>query len=158
MIVNMPAMPRFFTRTGEQKFMEPNTVWGYLPQINQWAGSLLQWEVNPVDGSDNHLSFKAIPICECASHGLCAVPDNIQDNGERLEMFSGIGSSKRAAKEKAAENMALSGHCVSSCRFMQIESMVLTWYSECRLACTMSRLLCVFVYRSSPKCLAIVEL
>ena len=154
----MSAHIPFVERIGGHKFHEPLPVWGYLPQINQWAGSLLQWEVNPVDGSDNHLSFKAIPICECASYGLCAVADNIQDNGERLEMFSGIGSSKRAAKEKAAENMALSGHCVSSCRFMQIESMVLTWYSECCFACTMSRLRCVFVYRSSRKCLAIVEL
>lgn len=27
-------------------------------------------------------------------------------------MFAGVGDSKKAAKEKAAEQMALSGHCV----------------------------------------------
>ena len=36
------------------------------------------------------------------------------DQGERLEVFSAIGASKKVAKEEAAKLMALSGHCVSS--------------------------------------------
>ena len=35
------------------------------------------------------------------------------DKDERLEVFTGLGTSKRAAKEDAARQMALSGYCVS---------------------------------------------
>ena len=74
MIVNMPAIPRFFTRTGEQKFMEPNTVWGYLPQINQWAGIRLEWETDRVGGPDHLPCFRATPICERSVLHLVCVP------------------------------------------------------------------------------------
>ena len=36
-----------------------------------------------------------------------------EDRDERLEVFTGFGLSKKAAKEEAARQMALSGHCVS---------------------------------------------
>ncbi|RPD57125.1 hypothetical protein L226DRAFT_607413 [Lentinus tigrinus ALCF2SS1-7] len=77
------------------EFREPSSVWGYLPQLNQWAGTKLVWEVDRAGGEPHLPTWTAIPIYE----------------GERLEVFKASGTSKKAAKEAAAKLMALSGHC-----------------------------------------------
>ncbi|KAJ8483147.1 hypothetical protein ONZ51_g4898 [Trametes cubensis] len=70
-------------------------MWGYLPQLNQWGGTALNWETERVGGKDHIPIFKAIPVY----------------HGERLEVFAAQGESKKAAKENAAALMAQSGHC-----------------------------------------------
>ncbi|EJF67230.1 hypothetical protein DICSQDRAFT_142789 [Dichomitus squalens LYAD-421 SS1] len=99
MIVNMPPHLVFLERIGTHIFREPSSVWGYLPQVNQWGGIRLEWEAERIGGLDHLPWFKATPIY----------------NGERLEVFSAFGTSKKAAKEEAAKMMALSGHCVFWC-------------------------------------------
>ncbi|EIW64144.1 uncharacterized protein TRAVEDRAFT_41560 [Trametes versicolor FP-101664 SS1] len=86
----------FLDRVGKYQFHPAQPMWGYLPQVNQWGSTALEWEVERIGGKDHIPIFKAIPVYE----------------GERLEVFAGVGDSKKAAKEKAAEQMALSGHCV----------------------------------------------
>ncbi|KAH9897806.1 hypothetical protein C8Q73DRAFT_833912 [Cubamyces lactineus] len=85
----------FLERVGTHQFQEPTPMWGYLPQLNQWAGTALQWEIMRDGGEDHIPLFKAIPIY----------------HGERLEVFAAHGVSKKAAKENAASRMARSGHC-----------------------------------------------
>ncbi|KAI0778776.1 hypothetical protein BD413DRAFT_466402 [Trametes elegans] len=87
----------FLDRQGNTQFRQPSPLWGYLPQINEWGKTALEWEIERVGGKDHVPVFKAIPVYE----------------GERLEVFAGMGESKKIAKEKAATAMALSGHCVS---------------------------------------------
>ncbi|KAI0720109.1 hypothetical protein C8T65DRAFT_634849, partial [Cerioporus squamosus] len=77
-------------------FSEPTSnLWGYLAQLNEWAGGKLQWAIGRCGGKDHMPEFEAIPIYD----------------GERLEIFRGVGATKKAAKEQAARQMALSGHC-----------------------------------------------
>ncbi|KAI0360966.1 hypothetical protein OH77DRAFT_1467993 [Trametes cingulata] len=85
----------FMDRVGTHQFRMPSPVWGYLPQLNEWGKTSLVWEVQRVAGKDHIPVFKAVPVYE----------------GERLEVFAALGESKKAAKERAAELMALSGHC-----------------------------------------------
>ncbi|KAI0828903.1 hypothetical protein BC628DRAFT_1178143 [Trametes gibbosa] len=108
--INM--LSSFMDRVGVYQFKQPSVVWGYLPQLNEWGKTALEWEVERVDGADHIPVFKAIPVCErvlsCVHKGsesLCA------DEGERLVVFSAMGGSKKAAKENAAALMACSGHC-----------------------------------------------
>ncbi|KAH9849265.1 hypothetical protein C2E23DRAFT_888445 [Lenzites betulinus] len=86
----------FLDRVGRHEFRQPSIVWGYLPQLNEWGKTALEWEVDRVDGADHVPIFKATPVYE----------------GERLLVFAAMGGSKKAAKERAAELMALSGHCL----------------------------------------------
>ncbi|TFK81168.1 hypothetical protein K466DRAFT_348820 [Polyporus arcularius HHB13444] len=93
MIVGM--LPSFLDRQGTETFREPSSVWGYLPQLNEWAGSKLEWFAERVGGKDHQPEFEAFPIYD----------------GERLEVFKALGKSKKAAKEEAARLMCTSGHC-----------------------------------------------
>ncbi|OSD03350.1 hypothetical protein PYCCODRAFT_1434769 [Trametes coccinea BRFM310] len=96
----------FMDRRGTHIFKAPSPVWGYLPQINEWAGIHLVWECERVGGEDHIPIFRAIPVYD----------------GERLMVFADEGESKKAAKEKAATKMALSGLCVSFWCFSVLNS------------------------------------
>ncbi|KAI8990603.1 hypothetical protein BD414DRAFT_305656 [Trametes punicea] len=85
----------FMDRVGTYTFKQPSPVWGYLPQVNEWGGIHLVWECERIGGEDHIPVFRAVPVY----------------GGERLEVFAALGESKKAAKEKAAALMALSGHC-----------------------------------------------
>ncbi|OCH95671.1 hypothetical protein OBBRIDRAFT_496834 [Obba rivulosa] len=87
----------FFDRTGQHQFRPPTSVWGYLPQVNEWACGTIYWRVTRVGGEDHIPVFECVPIW----------------NGEPLEQFTALGHRKKAAMESAAEAVALSGHCVS---------------------------------------------
>ncbi|KAI0673739.1 hypothetical protein C8Q78DRAFT_1076714 [Trametes maxima] len=91
-------------RKGRHRFFEPTPLRGYLPQINEWSQKAgdLQWQITWISGLPHVPIFHAVPIYE----------------GERLFAFAASGPSKKAAKEKAAEFMARSGHCVM--RFTRI--------------------------------------
>ena len=64
MILDMPPQPLFLERIGTQQFRQPSIVWGYLPQLNEWAGIHLEWESERVGGQDHVPLWKATPICE----------------------------------------------------------------------------------------------
>lgn len=108
-------------RNGTHVFTEPSSVWGYLPQINEWSKGLLEWSTNRVGGADHIPVFSATPICKfrCYLSSLRCFSNTAVarlDRGEVLENFTAVGPSKKAAKEAAATLMALSGHCVSNSR------------------------------------------
>ncbi|RDX51186.1 hypothetical protein OH76DRAFT_1347679 [Lentinus brumalis] len=98
-------LPSFLDRQGTETFREPSSVWGYLPQLNEWAGSKLEWFAERVGGKDHQPEFEAFPIYD----------------GERLEVFKALGKSKKAAKEEAARLMCTSGHCVSADVYAVVE-------------------------------------
>ncbi|PIL31393.1 hypothetical protein GSI_06094 [Ganoderma sinense ZZ0214-1] len=91
----MPPAALFLERVPTVQFREPSSVWGYLPQLNEWGSIYLVWDTERVGGADHIPQFRAVPVYR----------------GERLEVFAGMGLSKKAAKEEAAKQMALSGHC-----------------------------------------------
>ena len=64
MIVNMPPAALFLERTPTIQFREASSVWGYLPQLNEWGSIHLVWETERVGGPDHVPHFRAVPICE----------------------------------------------------------------------------------------------
>jgi len=93
----MPVeLPSFTERGSTYSFDPPSTQRGYLPQVNEKLGQWLSWDVVSMGGQAHTPTFRCIPV-------WCGI--------ERLEQYAGEGPSKRAAKEKAAEAIALSGHC-----------------------------------------------
>lgn len=59
--------PSFLERSGTYTFIEPSTVWGYLPQLHEWAMKArveLGWEAERIGGKDHIPDFQAIPVCE----------------------------------------------------------------------------------------------
>ncbi len=115
MIVDMPPTALFLERVGKHVFTQPSSVWGYLPQLNEWGGIHLVWETERVGGPDHVPHFRAVPVCEyILYHRLCSVADHrsCQDREERLEVFAAMGTSNKVAKEESARLMATSGHCV----------------------------------------------
>jgi len=89
-------MPSFYERGSTIVFELPTSQRGYLPQVNERLGQWIWWDVVKT-GGDPHL-----PIFLCTPV-WCGV--------ERLDEYAREGPSKKAAKEKAAEAIALSGHC-----------------------------------------------
>jgi len=85
----------FNEREGKFTFREASPLWGYLPQVHEWARGALSWVVERVDGVDHMPTFEAIPIYR----------------DEKLIEYARRGPSKKGAKEEAAKAMALSGHC-----------------------------------------------
>lgn len=71
-LISSPSSPRsamilfssFMDRVGKHQFHPPHSMWGYLPQVNQWGSTSLVWEVERVGGQDHIPVFKALPICE----------------------------------------------------------------------------------------------
>ncbi|KAI0756291.1 hypothetical protein C8Q80DRAFT_21308 [Daedaleopsis nitida] len=103
----MIIFPIFMDRKGTYVFREPSSVWGYLPQLHEWAMKTrveLTWEAERIGGKDHMPDFKAIPVFM----------------GERLEVFAAYGPSKKEAKEEAARLMATSGHCVSTSTWLTV--------------------------------------
>ncbi|KAI0334334.1 hypothetical protein GY45DRAFT_28978 [Cubamyces sp. BRFM 1775] len=86
----------FLDRVGTHQFEPPTPLRGYLPQLNQWAGTALRWETVRSGGQDHIPIFTAVPVY----------------HGERLEVYAASGQSKKSAMENAAALMAQSGHCV----------------------------------------------
>ncbi|KAF9647467.1 hypothetical protein BDM02DRAFT_3098144 [Thelephora ganbajun] len=89
-------LPSFYERGSSMTFEPPTRQRGYLPQVNEKLGQWISWDVVQIGGNPH------LPIFLCTPR--CGV--------ERLEEYAGQGQSKKAAKEKAAEAIALSGHCV----------------------------------------------
>lgn len=54
----------FLDRVGKYEFHPAQPMWGYLPQVNQWGSTALEWEVERIGGKDHIPIFKAIPVCE----------------------------------------------------------------------------------------------
>ncbi|KAI0640016.1 hypothetical protein C8Q77DRAFT_1045750 [Trametes polyzona] len=91
----------FHDRVGAHQFIPASPLWGYTPQLHEWAMKKryrLEWQFERVDGKDHIPVFAATPIFE----------------GEVLTAYRALGNSKKHAKERASEMMALSGHCVST--------------------------------------------
>ena len=68
----MIVLPSFMERAGNHTFREPSSVWGYLPQVNEWARGGLEWYTERVGGQDHIPIFRAVPICE-SSHMLLSM-------------------------------------------------------------------------------------
>lgn len=113
---NMIIIPSFFNRPGGHIFKEPSQLWGYLPQLNEWALKqhvVLEWDVERIGGRDHMPFFRAVPKCKSLHSSYFAKHIHHHlDQGERLDMFGAEGYNKKEAKEKAAMLMAHSGHCV----------------------------------------------
>lgn len=62
-----PERSAFEDRVGVHAFAPKSTVYGYLPQINQWAQQVvrkpLQWHVVRAGGQDHIPDFEATPEC-----------------------------------------------------------------------------------------------
>lgn len=64
---NMIIIPSFFNRPGGHIFKEPSQLWGYLPQLNEWALKqhvVLEWDVERIGGKDHMPFFRAVPKCK----------------------------------------------------------------------------------------------
>ena len=63
MIDTLPPHPLFCERLGIHVFREPSSVWGYLPQLQEFASKGnkdLNWQVDKTADGE----WKAIPVCE----------------------------------------------------------------------------------------------
>lgn len=93
----MPVeLPSFTERGPSYSFDPPTAQRGYFPQVHEKLGQWFTWEVINVGGQAHTPTFRCTPV-------WCGT--------DRLEQFAAEGPSKKAAREKAAEAIALSGHC-----------------------------------------------
>ncbi|KAL4252462.1 hypothetical protein ABKN59_002744 [Abortiporus biennis] len=96
------SMPSFTQRKGSGYiFHQPSSVQGYLSQINQWARTIFEWDIQEIkpdhtnpDGSTKKY-FIAIPIF----------------NEETLYEFQATGYTVKSAKEAASECMVKRDFC-----------------------------------------------
>ncbi|KAI0783413.1 hypothetical protein C8Q75DRAFT_447419 [Abortiporus biennis] len=110
------SMPSFTQRKGSGYiFHQPSSVQGYLSQINQWARTIFEWDIQEIkpdhtnpDGSTKKY-FIATPIF----------------NEETLYEFQATGYTVKSAKEAASECMVKRDFCVSLCILLHI-SLLLT--------------------------------
>ena len=124
-MANSPPLPgpssSFFDRNGTQKFENPdNGGRKYLAQINEWSIGTITWVCERAGGFDHLPQWDAYPVCAYGSrqrpmlsfkYASTILIFNI-GRGEELKQFNASGLTKQKAKEDAAKQMALSGHCV----------------------------------------------